>query len=153
MGLFVFGEQVYLIKDKDRAHAIGFTGRQKTIDEGGTGDRMVNRDDQCHLVNIRRENMTLFAEIGRTTDDVVTPFFNLRDPVGSIGQGLYFHKVPDRHRIGTTDTTNAEVAFYMAIRIRTIVQTNDVTATRVFNNETSHPFIHSPIHPFTVTRS
>ena len=63
-------EQVYLIKYKDRAHAIRFACSQETIDESGGGDRMIDRDNQCRLVYISRENMALLAEISGATDDI-----------------------------------------------------------------------------------
>ena len=61
MHKFFFGEEIYLIKDKDRAHAVGLAGSEETIDEGSGGNRMVNRDDERHLVDVRSEDMTLFA--------------------------------------------------------------------------------------------
>ena len=95
---------------------------------------MVDCDNECHLVYIRRKDMTLFAEVRRAAHDIIAAVFNLRDPIRSVGQGLHLHEVPDRNGIGTTDTANAEVAFDSALRIRTIVHTNDVTATRGFDD-------------------
>ena len=78
--------------------------------------------------------MTFFAEIGGLAYDIITPFFNIRDPFCSISQRLYFDIIPYGDRICATNTTDAEIAFYMAFRIQTIVHADDVTATRRFND-------------------
>lgn len=135
---FFVGEQIYLIKDKERAHAIGLAGREEAVDEGSGSDGVVDGDDKRYLVDVSGEDMTLFAQVRGTTDDVVPPLFDLLDPVGAIGERLYFHEVPDGYRIGTTDASDAEIALDMTLRIRTIVQPNDVTAARRFNDESPH---------------
>ena len=88
--------------------------------------------------------MALFAEVRGLADDVVLPILDLFDPVRD-GNGAFdfrlltfdYYVIANGYGVGTTDTTNAEVAFYMALHIRTIVHPNDVAATRRFNNETS----------------
>ena len=99
---------------------------------------MVDRDDKRHLVDVGSEDMTLFAQVGRPTDDVVPPFFDFLNPIGTIGERLYFHEVSDGYGVGTTDASDAEIALDMTFRIRTIVHTNDVTAARRFNDESPH---------------
>ena len=99
---------------------------------------MVDGDNQCHLVDVGGKDMTLFAQVRRPTDDVVPPFFDLFDPIGAIGERLYFYEIAYRHRIRTTDASDAEIALDMTLRIRTIVQPNDVTASRRFNDESPH---------------
>ena len=95
---------------------------------------MIDRHDQCYLVDIRGQNMTLFAEVGGFADNIVLAVLYLRDPVV-----LDLYIVTYGDGVGTTDSPDTEITFYPAFRIRTIVQSNDVTATRRFNNETSHP--------------
>ena len=101
---------------------------------------MIQRDEQRHLVYVRRQDMTLFAQVRRTADDIVLPVLHICYPIGLVGafsfhlQSFDLHVVAYRHGVGTTDTTNAEVAFYMALHIRTIVQADDVTATRRFDD-------------------
>ena len=82
--------------------------------------------------------MALFAEVRGFANDVITPFFDLYDPVRTIRKGLYLYKITYGYGIGATDTTDAEIAFDMAFHIQTIVYPNDVTATRRFDDETSH---------------
>ena len=114
---------------------------------------MVDRDDECNLVNVRRENMTLFTEVRGTANNIIAAVFNIGYPTDVTAFGCktvitvrplrcridfvcktYLHEVADRNGIGTTDTANAEVAFDSALRIRTIVHANDVTATRGFDD-------------------
>ena len=133
MRQLVISKQVYLVKYKERAHAIGFACGQETIDESGGGDRMIDRDNQCRLVDISRENMALLAEISGATDDIIAALFYLANPMCTILLSFNLHEVAYRNRIGTTDTTDAEIAFYTAFHIRTIVQSDDVRATRWFN--------------------
>lgn len=133
MRQLVIGKQVYLIKYKERAHAIRLAGSQETIDESGGGDRMIDRDNQCRLVDISCKYMTLLAEISGATDDIIAALFYLANPVRTILLSFNLYAVAYRNRIGTTDTTDAEIAFYTAFHIRTIVQSDDVRATRWFN--------------------
>jgi hypothetical protein len=77
--------------------------------------------------------MTLFAEVRRLADDVVTTGKHIGYPALN-----YFYKVTDGDGVGRTYASDAEIAFYTAFHIRTIVQTNDVTATRGFDDETPH---------------
>ena len=95
---------------------------------------MINGDEKSHLVDIGGQYMTLFAQVRSTTDDIILPLFYLLDPIGAISQRLYFHMVSDGHRVRATDAPDAEIAFDMTFRIRAIVQTNDVTATRRFDD-------------------
>ena len=80
--------------------------------------------------------MALFAEVGRFADDVIFPLLNVRDPQGFLPivfcplSLVQLHIVTYGDGVGTADATDAEVAFYPALRIRTIVQADDVTATR-----------------------
>ncbi len=82
--------------------------------------------------------MTLFAEVCRFADDIIPPLLHIGYPIDAIPVflctlylvPLYIHIVADGDWISGTDTTNAEVAFDTALHIRTIVQTDDVTATR-----------------------
>jgi hypothetical protein len=73
--------------------------------------------------------MALFAQVRRPPDDIVPPFFHIGNPTVR-----YFYEVPDGDGIGGTNTTNAEIAFYTAFRIRTIVHADDVTASCRFDN-------------------
>jgi TRAP-type mannitol/chloroaromatic compound transport system permease small subunit len=87
---------------------------------------MVDRDNQCRLVYISRENMALLTEISGATDDIITALFYLANPMCAIVLYFDFHEIAYSYGIGTTDATDAEIAFYTAFHIRTIVQTNDV---------------------------
>ena len=91
---------------------------------------MIDRDNQCRLVDISRKYMALLAEISGATDDIITALFYLANPMRAIVLYLKFHEVTHRYGIGTTDATDAEIAFYTAFHIRTIVQSDDVRATR-----------------------
>ena len=136
MRLFCFIQQINLIKYKERAHAIGFAGCQKTVDEGCGRNRVVYGHDERHLVYIGSQDMALFAEVGGAADDIIAPLLYLRDPEAGFTAfdfrllTFYFYIVSHSHRVGGTNTTNAEIAFDMAFHTRTIVQTDDVTATR-----------------------
>ena len=87
---------------------------------------MIDRNNQCRLVYISRKYMTLFAEISGATDDIITALLYLANPMRAIFLYFDFHKIAYSYGIGTTDATDAEIAFYTAFHIRTIVQPNDV---------------------------
>ena len=100
---------------------------------------MIDGNDECHLVNVCRKNMALLAEVRRTANDIITTRNDVHNPVDDfpvdwrleIGNlRFYFNVVADGDWISGTDTTNAEVALDAALHIRTIVQTDDVNATR-----------------------
>jgi hypothetical protein len=74
--------------------------------------------------------MALFAEIRGLADDIILPILDLCDPVGAVRKCLNLNEIAYGYGVCTTDTTNAEVAFDMALHIRTIVHSDDVTATR-----------------------
>ena len=107
---------------------------------------MIDGDDECHLVYVCRQNMALFAEVRRLTDDIIATGKHIGDPSDRrlfllcplYFVPLYINEVTDGDGVGRTDASDAEIAFYTAFHIRTIVQTNDVTATRGFDDETPH---------------
>ena len=93
---------------------------------------MVDGHDERHLVDIGCQNMALFAEVGGAADDIIAPRLHLRNPGCLIAFCCQsdLNKVSNCYRVGRTNATNAEIAFDMAFHTRTIVQTDDVTATR-----------------------
>ena len=54
LGEFFVSKQINLIKNKYRAYAVGLAGSEETVYEGGTGDRMVDGNDEGYLIDIRR---------------------------------------------------------------------------------------------------
>ena len=95
---------------------------------------MVDGNDKRYLVDVSSQDMALFAQISGLADDVIFPILNFRDPFGTICQRLYFDKIAYRYRVCATNTADAEIAFDMTFRIRTIVHANDVTAARRFDD-------------------
>ncbi len=76
---------------------------------------MVDRDDQHRLVDIRRQDMRLLAQVGRAANDIVAALMHIHNPMRAVRQSLDLDIVAHRHRIGGTDATNTEIALDMAL--------------------------------------
>ena len=81
VGLFR-GEQVHLVEDQQGRHAVGFGSSQEAVDEDGAGLGMIDGDEQCHLVEVGGDDMTLLAQVGRSANDIIPPVLHLGNPVG-----------------------------------------------------------------------
>ena len=123
-------EQVGLVEDEDHRHPISLSRCQKAIDEGSGGLRVVDSDHQKRLIDIRRQDMTLFGEVLRLADDVVTAVFDL-------GDETFGHANPVTHgyRVGGADTLQSEVTFYFTVNQLAIVCQNGVPAACIPNDQ------------------
>ena len=59
--LFLGAKEVYLVEDERGRHAIRLAGGEKTVNEGGGGDGVVDSNEERHLVEVGGDDMRLFA--------------------------------------------------------------------------------------------
>ena len=111
----IFIEQVGLIENKDDGHTVSLSRSEEAIDKGGGGLRTVNGDDEYRLIDIRRNDMALLGEVLRLADDIVTTIFDSRNKSRTLLIGNQLYTIAHRHRIGTADTLQAKVTFYLRI--------------------------------------
>ena len=77
-----------------------------------------HRHYQQRLIDIGSNDMTLFGEIDRLADDIVTPVFNLGDEspfACSLWRRSDDNPVAHSHRVCAPDATQSEVAFDFTI--------------------------------------
>ena len=104
---------VDLIEYQDCLHIVCLCRRQEAIDEGGPGDRIIDRHEEDCPVEVGRQDVGLLGEIDRLAHNVVPPVRHCRDPAEvSIlrpgdGKG---DKVSYRDRIGRLDVCCLEVS-------------------------------------------
>ena len=122
-------EQVTLVEHQHHGNPVGLSRSQETVYEGCAGFRIVDSDNEESLIDIGGNDVTLLGEVGRLTDDIVLrrssiavihPFRRLCAP----------HPVANRHRIGATDTFQAEVSLHLIIDSLAIVQARRCTSFR-----------------------
>jgi hypothetical protein len=74
---FVRGEKVGLVEDENYRNTIGLSRSQEPIDKGSRGLGIIDCDHQKSLIDISRNDMTLFGKIDTLTDDIVPTVLNV----------------------------------------------------------------------------
>jgi len=74
---FVRGEKVGLVEDENYRNTIGLSRSQEPVDKGSRGLGIIDCDHQKSLIDISRNDMTLFGKIDTLTDDIVPTILNV----------------------------------------------------------------------------
>ena len=125
---------VGLVEDQDHRDAIGLSGGQEAVDEGCGGLGVVDRDHQEGLVDVGGDDVALFGEVLRTTDNIVLSVFNFRNE-GAPRQArgpCDGDSVSYRDGVGGADAFEAEGSFDFTINQLAIVRQDGVPAASVF---------------------
>ena len=121
---------VGLVEDQHHRNAIGLGGGQEAVDEGRGGLGIVDRDHQEGLVDVCGNNVALFGEVLRATDNIVLSVFDFRNegaprqaqPLGRLGdRKIYGDTITDGDGVGGADAFEAEGAFDFTINQLAIV--------------------------------
>ena len=127
-------KQVYLVEYQHRRNTVRLACGQESVNESGGSLGVIERNNQCHLVQIGGEDMTLLAQVGRTANDIVLALLNIGYPTRAVGERFHRHIIAHSHRIRRTNTTNAEVAFDMALLGAAVLKINEVGAAGRFDD-------------------
>ena len=122
-------EEVSLVEDQHHRHPIGFGGSQETVDEGGGGLGIDDRDYQEGLIDVGGQDVALFGEVDALADDVVTAGFDIGDKIIRNRD-----PVTDRDGVGGADALEAEVALDLTINQLAIVREDGVPAACILND-------------------
>ena len=131
---FLFREKVVLIKHKDDRHAISLGTGQESINKSGGSLRIVDSDHQQGLIDVGGEDMTLFTEIRRLSDNIITPILNSRNKSRTFLIGDNFHMITHSHRIGTADALQSEITLDFTFDKLAIVSFDGVPASCIFDD-------------------
>ena len=122
-------KEVGLVEDEHHRHTIGLCGGQETVDEGGGGLGIDDRDYQEGLIDVGGQDVALFGEVDALADDIITTGFNLGDKTLRNR-----NPVTDRDGVGGADALEAEVALDLTINQLAIVREDGVPAACILND-------------------
>ena len=117
----IFIEQVGFIKYQDNRHAISLGRSQETIDKGSGCLRINHRNHQNGLIDISRQDMTLFREIDTLTDNVITAILDLGNKSRTLVVRYNLYPIAHGYRVSTTDTFQSKVTLYLTLNQLAIV--------------------------------
>ena len=127
-------EPVRLVEHQHHRNPVGFGRRQKAIDEDGACLRIIHRDDEHRLVDVGGQNVALFAQVLRLTNDIVSALINARDERRPFLIHGNLHMVAHSNRVGAANAFQAKIAFDFAFHQLAIIGFHRVPAARIFND-------------------
>ena len=124
-------QQVRLVEYQHHRYTISLSRSQETVNKGCRGLRVSHGHYQESLVHISRNDMTLLRQVDTLADNIVTTILDVHNPSFLI----HLYPVAHSHRIGRTDTLQAEVTLHLTIKQLAIVRSNGVPTACIFNDE------------------
>ena len=81
---------------------------------------MADSNEQCRLINVRRQYMRLLAQIRATADDIIASGQDGRDPRRAVTLLFQRNVVTHRHGVGGANTGYTQVTLDTAVSHRAI---------------------------------
>ena len=133
--LFLRGEKVGLVEDEDYRDAIGLSRSQEPVDKGSRGLGVIDSDHQESLIDISRNDMTLFGKVDTLADDIVPTVLNVSNKGCTFGICHNSDPITHSNRIRAADAFQTEIPLDLTINQLAIVRQDGVPAACILNDE------------------
>ena len=97
---------------------------------------IIDCNNQKSLIYIGSKDMTLFGEVRRLTDNIITAFINGCDECRTFLISYNLDMVTHSNGIGAADAFQSKIAFYLTLDSLSVICSDGVPTTCVFDDKT-----------------